>query len=327
MTDYSLSIYEIRECVKDENEKTPAGHGGRFQWPQSLVFSHSRCFRYNSPYLNQFIQPDTIVPDPRIPADWNRYTYARNNPIKYIDPTGKSSCYEPLPSACLVALQLLHNYATAIKQGVEYGDLPVEGFAKFVDFGRFVFNGDIRDMMWAITIVLDDFDANRGFVWSQVRNPANSPYYIHQDWLPYRHTSQYDDPDWGGGEYGIWIHSLRGDWKSDYWDKTANQAYHFWFYVAVAFFDGSGWATSGNLVHDAPPWDEYDYILSSEDEAPPPRGRSKPDYYLGLQGIYLGEKLRMESIIQDVIGDCDNSEIYNSAYFTMPGDWMRSRLK
>ena len=40
------------------------------------------------PYLNQFIQPDTILPDPRIPADWNKYTYTRDNPINYTDPSG-----------------------------------------------------------------------------------------------------------------------------------------------------------------------------------------------------------------------------------------------
>jgi hypothetical protein len=33
-------------------------------------------------------QPDTIVPDPANPQDWNRYSYARNNPLKYTDPTG-----------------------------------------------------------------------------------------------------------------------------------------------------------------------------------------------------------------------------------------------
>ena len=44
--------------------------------------------RWYNPYLNQFIQPDTIVLDPRTPADWNRYAYVRNNPIRYTDPTG-----------------------------------------------------------------------------------------------------------------------------------------------------------------------------------------------------------------------------------------------
>jgi RHS repeat-associated protein len=44
--------------------------------------------RWYDPYLNRWTQPDTIVPDPYNPQDWDRYSYVRNNPIKYIDPTG-----------------------------------------------------------------------------------------------------------------------------------------------------------------------------------------------------------------------------------------------
>jgi RHS repeat-associated protein len=44
--------------------------------------------RFYSPYLNRFIQPDTIVPSPTNPQAWNKYSYTENNPIKYIDPTG-----------------------------------------------------------------------------------------------------------------------------------------------------------------------------------------------------------------------------------------------
>jgi hypothetical protein len=36
----------------------------------------------------QFNQPDSIIPDPYNTLDWNRYSYARYNPIRYVDPTG-----------------------------------------------------------------------------------------------------------------------------------------------------------------------------------------------------------------------------------------------
>ena len=42
----------------------------------------------SSPYINHFTQPDTIIPNPYNPQDWNRYAYARNNPLKYTDPSG-----------------------------------------------------------------------------------------------------------------------------------------------------------------------------------------------------------------------------------------------
>jgi RHS repeat-associated protein len=44
--------------------------------------------RFYSPYLNRWIQPDTIVPQPGNPQDLNRFSYARNNPLKYIDRDG-----------------------------------------------------------------------------------------------------------------------------------------------------------------------------------------------------------------------------------------------
>lgn len=39
----------------------------------------------------QFSQPDTLIPDPYNPLDWNRYSYARYNPIRYKDPSGHFS--------------------------------------------------------------------------------------------------------------------------------------------------------------------------------------------------------------------------------------------
>ncbi len=50
--------------------------------------------RWYDPYLNHMTQPNSIVPDPANPQDWNRYSYARNNPLKYTDPTGHKVCYD-----------------------------------------------------------------------------------------------------------------------------------------------------------------------------------------------------------------------------------------
>jgi hypothetical protein len=63
-----------------------------------------------SPYINHFIQPDTIIPNPSNPQSWNRFSYVGNNPIRYTDPTGHSpidgpcgyqgqDCGSPIPAS------------------------------------------------------------------------------------------------------------------------------------------------------------------------------------------------------------------------------------
>ena len=38
--------------------------------------------------LTGWTSPNSIIPDPYNPQDWDRYGYCRNNPLRYIDPTG-----------------------------------------------------------------------------------------------------------------------------------------------------------------------------------------------------------------------------------------------
>ena len=45
--------------------------------------------RYYDPGLGTFISPDSLVPDPGRVIDYNRFLYARGNPLKYSDPTGR----------------------------------------------------------------------------------------------------------------------------------------------------------------------------------------------------------------------------------------------
>jgi len=44
--------------------------------------------RWYSASLSRFLSPDTIIPNPNNPLDWDRYSYVRNNPVIFTDPTG-----------------------------------------------------------------------------------------------------------------------------------------------------------------------------------------------------------------------------------------------
>lgn len=46
--------------------------------------------RYYDPALGRFVTPDTLVQSPYDPQTLNRFSYARNNPILYTDPSGNS---------------------------------------------------------------------------------------------------------------------------------------------------------------------------------------------------------------------------------------------
>jgi hypothetical protein len=50
--------------------------------------------RYYDPVIGRFTSADTVVPDPEYSQDYNRYSYVRNNPLRYTDPTGHN------PLAC-----------------------------------------------------------------------------------------------------------------------------------------------------------------------------------------------------------------------------------
>ncbi len=56
--------------------------------------------RWYDPYLNHWLQPDSIIPDPYNPLDYDRYSYVNNNPINFIDPTGH--CKQAVYGVCII---------------------------------------------------------------------------------------------------------------------------------------------------------------------------------------------------------------------------------
>ncbi len=95
---------------------TPSDYRYTGQLQQAELGLYYYVARWYDPYLNQFIQPDTIVPDPYSPQDWNRYTYVRNSPINFVDPSGKMPA-EPPDRTCLNSAKLI-GVAQGLKESV-----------------------------------------------------------------------------------------------------------------------------------------------------------------------------------------------------------------
>jgi hypothetical protein len=68
--------------------------------------------RYYSSYLNRWIQPDTIVPDPASPQSLNRFAYTVNNPVRNVDPSGHcgADASERLTEDCETVQTYLEGY-------------------------------------------------------------------------------------------------------------------------------------------------------------------------------------------------------------------------
>ncbi|NJD33106.1 MAG: hypothetical protein FIB04_14605 [Gammaproteobacteria bacterium] len=60
-----------------------------------LIHMNGRVY---DPVLGRFLSPDPVVQSPYDSQSWNRYSYVRNNPLRYTDPTG-FVCFNGHPAA------------------------------------------------------------------------------------------------------------------------------------------------------------------------------------------------------------------------------------
>jgi RHS repeat-associated protein len=78
--------------------------------------------RYYDPYLNRFISPDSIVPNPTQPQNLNRYAYTLNNPVRYRDPSGHCVFAFPFDTLACIAVGM----ALVLGSGTAHETTPEE---------------------------------------------------------------------------------------------------------------------------------------------------------------------------------------------------------
>ncbi len=82
-----------------------------------------------SPYINRFLQPDSIIPDQTNPQSWNRFAYVENDPINYADASGNFKCKNSSTTFEGDCQAVIEAYLTLLQeQGGEEGQALVEAF-------------------------------------------------------------------------------------------------------------------------------------------------------------------------------------------------------
>jgi RHS repeat-associated protein len=77
----------------------PTDRGFTSQRREATIGLSDYVARFYDPYIGKFVSPDSIVPGPQNPQAFNRYSYAFNSPLVFVDPTG----HDPDNSSCSYA--------------------------------------------------------------------------------------------------------------------------------------------------------------------------------------------------------------------------------
>jgi RHS repeat-associated protein len=342
-------IFQGRSYDSDHNLLSSSGPGTTiYGFDEEHYDSYINLLNLRARQLNtatgRFLTKDTWAGNDNTPESYNSWLYGYANPVVYTDPSGKLSCWlnsdDPM---CINGATLLLNKARAMKEPVNLGQLePVEAFAQLADEAYWLFDHDHEGIMWGMTNVLLGFDPNEYIikaiapVQSQLGIGWNSPfgethknkYNVDMNWLPYRRFGN-SSKDILSTDGSYAIYSEIGDWNPNYFDGTANQAFHFWEYAASSYYDGPEIALIGNAFHDPyfleclfgkdlidlkdkkiKPWVLQQALITWSKNT---IGTSKQDFDLGLKGIEFG---------QEYINLGSGTKILYS-----PGTWIRNNLQ
>ncbi len=122
-----LTYEPFGKLSSSSNEKfTYTGHEQDTE--SSLIYMKAR---YYDPEIGRFLKPDALVQDIYNPQDLNRYTYARNNPYRYTDPSGNFADIILDVGFILYDIYEIFNDPSSISN---YGDLGLDIVGAFVPF-------------------------------------------------------------------------------------------------------------------------------------------------------------------------------------------------
>jgi hypothetical protein len=279
-----------------------------------MVYLRARWYAMG---VGRFTQPDPGAGDRQQPISLQPYLYAGDNPVNYTDPSGQSRVAQ------------LYSIGTGLLRFRQFN--PMYRFISFMQFAASLYSDmEVDQYMIDVTELLHGirYDPNlgRSFLQQsmgmyQPKNPP-SPYFLG--------GQSFNDPEDLEQVNGSMPYADMG-WATQYWDHLGNQAYHFWFYVALAYFDGEIPAGLGNFVHDG-----YETALGKIYQCTvgntlgrvfPIRlhtgpGVSRQDYDLGVQGARLGSALMRWNL--SFVSDPPSRDL--GVRPSQVADWIRNNL-
>jgi RHS repeat-associated protein len=207
--------------------------------------------RWLDPYLNRWIQPDDIIPDPGNPIDFDRYAYVRNNPLKYVDPDGHTincppaGCDQPAFVIDYSDLGLGRFVNSLAMTAIEIVASPVCWFylGCHIDWGENVITGptfeeSFNSSFTSIGMVSSPWASGLGSIFREF-TPSNFRYNLQKltglsddaikglqahHILPQKFRPDFaklglnvDDP-----VFGAWVDSTHQDWTRIYQDEWTN---------------------------------------------------------------------------------------------------------
>ena len=121
---------EQRNTINGEvEEETLTDYRYTGQLEQADVGLYYYGARWYDPALGRFTQPDTLIPQPGNPLDWDRYAYVRNSPVNYTDPTGHMLSDGCSYEGCTVensAQSFMVRLKTLVENPRSWNELPQE---------------------------------------------------------------------------------------------------------------------------------------------------------------------------------------------------------
>ncbi len=274
---------------------------GQLQQAEIGLYYYSA--RWYDPYLNRWAQPDAIIPDPYNPQDWDRYSYVRNNPLKFTDPSGHAACLDaeckivsnPNNGGLMSRGGSLYSVAqTVLKELGGINDL--EAMATIADVGASMYRTWDKLMPKLTQIFTGKEESNPVTIWNAA---------MHNTGCGGLGRDPGDCPNNNGLGSSFNDEGFHLDFQDGH-----NQLFHFWSYVAtVAAADGPFppiGQISGLVVSEVA--NVYHEVVDQDGQS------TWQDYGLSVSGMQTGLYIGLGIIKPNQLGDYLRGSLGPSGY-------------